>query len=228
MATRLPSAFLSLRVVARCKVLRLRLELPRRIGGGARTTVKLSYSLLGFLLSGLISTEAPGGDGVLTPEDVAIYRQAFERVDAGDYTGARALAARGSSLLLGKVIAWLDLTREHGPADFAEGYAFLVVNPHWPNQHALQRHVESALPAKLPAVELFAWFRGRPPVSIEGAVRYAATLLQVGQEERAIDLIRRTWAQGYFAPVEERRFRARFSRYLRPEDEIARLDRLLW
>lgn len=191
------------------------------------SAVKL-YLLLGWLLIGLLSTASTAGAQLLSEDDKAFYRAAFERAESGDYRGARALAAQASDPLPGKVITWLELTRGTDSVDFINAYGFLVANPDWPDQPAIQRRAEATLPATLPDIEILAWFNTRPPVTIDGAMRYAATLLRVGQAERAGKLLRETWVNKTFTAAEERQFRGLFSRYLTPEAEIARLDRLLW
>ncbi len=59
-------------------------------------------------------------------------------------------------------------------------------------------------------------------------MRHAEALQRASQTARATALVRTTWIEGDFGRREERTFRKRFSKLLRREDDLARLDRLLW
>ena len=77
--------------------------------------------------------------------------------------------------------------------------------------------------------EVFAWYRWRDPVSAPGRLRYADALLGRGEEDRALP----SWSEphGWEGSFSSRELRETYRRYrsmLRPEDHIARLDRLVW
>jgi hypothetical protein len=61
---------------------------------------------------------------LLSESDRTTYTAAFEQIEAGEYGNARLLAGKAENPLLGKVIRWLDLTREwdddEPPVGFAE------------------------------------------------------------------------------------------------------------
>ena len=76
--------------------------------------------------------------------------------------------------------------------------------------------------------DVLAWYRWRDPISREGRLRHADALFGIGQEERAEALVRKTWVQGWFTGRELRETYRRYRAHLRPEDHLARLDRLVW
>ena len=84
------------------------------------------------------------------------------------------------------------------------------------------------MPAGLPDARVLSWFAARAPLTVEGATRYAETLLRAGNSEAALETLRAAWTGQRFASVEEARFLARFGTYLGRDDHLARLDRLLW
>ena len=168
------------------------------------------------------------GNPLLSAQDRKAYRAAFHKVDKKAYRSARRLAKKAKERLPAKVIQWLGLSAERPHAGFAEVARFLEQNPEWPGQGALRRNAELAMPGDLPDERLSAWFAARPPVTPAGAVRYAGALMRAGEQMRANELLRKTWIERDFGRRDERAFRKRFAKLLRREDELARLDRLLW
>ncbi|MDZ5648024.1 lytic transglycosylase domain-containing protein [Nitrospirillum sp. BR 11828] len=70
--------------------------------------------------------------------------------------------------------------------------------------------------------------RQASPLTTAGFNRYADALLNLGDSEKAIALIRERYVKGNFGVVDERTFRTKYVAILRPADHWARLDRLLW
>ncbi|MCH6587712.1 MAG: lytic transglycosylase domain-containing protein [Proteobacteria bacterium] len=168
------------------------------------------------------------GKPLLSAQDRKAYRTAFHKAAKERFLSARKLARKAKERLPAKVIRWMELAGDRPRGDFAEVARFLEDNPEWPRRAALLRNAELAMPDDLPDERLLAWFEARPPVTAAGAVRHAAALMRAGQKARATALLRATWVGGDFGRRDERAFRKRFSKLLRREDELARLDRLLW
>jgi soluble lytic murein transglycosylase len=66
------------------------------------------------------------------------------------------------------------------------------------------------------------------PPAADGRWRHGLCAFATGQDDKAVDLVRRTWVTGGFGALQERQFLAHFGEHLRNEDHWARLDRLLW
>ncbi len=166
--------------------------------------------------------------GLLSAQDRKAYRAAFHKADKQRFRSARKLARKAKETLPAKVILWMRLAGDRPRGDFKELARFLDENPEWPGQAALLRNAELAMPNDLPDARVLAWFEARPPTTAGGAMRYAAALRRAGEKDRATALLRLTWVHQDFGRRDELTFRKRFSKLLRREDELARLDRLLW
>ena len=175
---------------------------------------------------------ASANQRLLSESDRNTYTAAFEQIEAGEYGNARLLAGKAENPLLGNVIRWLDLTRERDddqpPVDFTEVELFIEKSPNWPRQRSLRRAAEWAIPESLSDQRVRAWFEDHPPVSAEGVVRFAEALIGTGERERATKLLRDSWVGIDFTEEQELTFRQRYISLLTREDEIARLERLLW
>lgn len=183
---------------------------------------------VGLLCRPVGAAEALGDSPILSARDSEIYRAAFQAAHALRWTEARSLAAEGQDPLLAKTLQWYVLLRPEGNASFDEIASFIASNPDWPSLNALRERAEDALPDHTSAGRVREWFEQYPPVSTTGRIRYAEALLAAAERQKGIELLRKTWIEGNFGERQEQIFLFRHTQQLRPEDHLARLDRLLW
>ena len=183
--------------------------------------------LAAVLLPATLPAAGPARAEVAAGE-VGTARQALKAADDGKLEEAKRLAKRVGDPLLSKVISWMELARPDSGADFQTLAQFVKDNPGWPNQAAIRRNAEDAMPAGMAPGEVIAWFDANPPLTAGGFARYIEALLATQQSERALILVRHRYVDANLGLSEEREFRRRFADLLRPEDDLARLDRLLW
>ena len=170
----------------------------------------------------------PAKADLLSSDDEKIYRQAFEAAHNDHYDWALAAAAKAHNKLLGKVLRWMNYTQPNSGAGFAEITAFIQANPTWPQVSTLMRRAEEALTAATPDTLVLDWFAGHPPQTVDGAMAFGRALVNAGQDDKAEKILRDAWIAGNFGPMQERQFLANFEDLLTTDDQIARLDRLLW
>jgi soluble lytic murein transglycosylase len=154
-------------------------------------------------------------------------RSALAAAHGGDWVRAYAEASRIGDPAAIKVLRWMDLIHSRPIGRFAEIAAFLAQNPDWPGQKALRRQAEAALSGQ-PDTMAAAWFARHPPLSAAGLVRQAEIMLDRGNAAAGTAALRQAWIDGDFAAADEKDFLARHGAAIRPQDDTARLDRLLW
>ncbi|MEO3429762.1 lytic transglycosylase domain-containing protein [Pelagibius sp. CAU 1746] len=187
-----------------------------------------------FLLAlvGLLVVAAAPATGAsaekLTATDRQLFASALTLFENGQHDRALALARQGSHALASKIVAWRNLGRRESGHSFSEISDFLAANPGWPGLYNLYRNAEEVLPDTLPAAQVLAWFGERLPITGHGALLHAGALWDSGQQIRARTAARQYWVSVDFDGQEEDAFRKRFRSVLTKEDEIARMDRLLW
>lgn len=164
---------------------------------------------------------------ILSAGDRQIYRTAFNAAHAGRWTAAEREAANAHDPLLRKVLRWLELTHGEEGASFAEITAFIQQNPEWPAQNALRQRAEQALTTASDAT-LAEWFKRHPPVTPYGKLKQAEMMMESGQREAAIELIREVWSTALLSAFDEKSVLQRFPGIIRTDDHIDRLDHLLW
>jgi len=177
-----------------------------------------------LLLPGL-TILAPAYAASLEPQN---YRRAFAALDAGHADLAYGIVAHAHDPVLNKVLRSYYMAAPGNEAGFAEMAAFIHDNPDWPNLKDIRAIAEQKIPAGATPEQVVGWFAAYPPASLAGVYRYADALNASGRMNVASILVRQRWIQGEFRESELTAFYARFGVYLRPEDHLARLDRLLW
>jgi soluble lytic murein transglycosylase len=163
----------------------------------------------------------------LSDADRQAYRLAFAAIRAGDWGGAYARAQQAQDPFLGKAIRFLDLSRQGSGARFGDIAEFVTSNPDWPSQTLLRERAEEVI-STASDDEIGRWFARFPPVTAIGRLREADYLLAHGQTDRATEEIRAVWVSTDFNVFDEKLILQRYGHYLRPVDDVERLDRLAW
>jgi soluble lytic murein transglycosylase len=176
---------------------------------------------------GLASLGAAHAQG-LSSDDEKLYRQAFQAADEGKFDYARGLVHKASDKLLIRVLLWDEFQKPGSGATFEQIADFIRQNPTWPLIPTLVRRAEEAMTAATPDSELRPWFEANPPNCADGAIAYTRVLMDDGKTDKAAEVLRHAWINNSFGPLQEKEVLAHFARLIRPEDDNARLDRLLW
>ena len=167
------------------------------------------------------------GANVLSEPDRQAYRAAFQAVRNNDWSGAQNRANQAKDPILAKAVRFLDLTRANSGNRFADITAFIIQNPDWPSQALLRQRAEEAI-ATVGDEELTLWFERFPPLTPFARLREADIRLAHGDTARATEEIRQVWISAEFGPFDEKGVLQKYGKYIRREDEVKRLDRLLW
>jgi soluble lytic murein transglycosylase len=159
--------------------------------------------------------------------ELAAMRAAVAAGHAGDWSKAYADLAGIKDPLARKILDWLDFCRASPAGRFAEITAFIKNNSDWPSLDRLRRQAEEAA-AGAPDAAVSAWFILYPPLSAPGQVREAEVKLAAGDTVAGTAELRAAWIDDDFTPAEEKSFLARHGGAIRPQDNVKRLDRLIW
>jgi len=166
--------------------------------------------------------------GALSADDEHLYKLAFDSAHKQHFDWALTATHKAHNKLLAKVLEWQYYVTANSGAEFGEVTAFMRANPDWPQQTTLERRAEEAISAATPHSLILDWFDQHAPATVDGAMAYGKALVEQNRIDQATDLVRKFWVSGNFGQVQERLFLNNFEELLRDEDDLARLDRLLW
>ncbi|MCP5410763.1 MAG: lytic transglycosylase domain-containing protein [Alphaproteobacteria bacterium] len=180
---------------------------------------------------------------VLSDAEHALFAQAFDAADHGDWTAARNLAAQntaasGYAATARRLLEWRYALDSNSGASFADIDAVIRDTEAkgaeaWPLASRLRARAEESLPgpadpAALTPAQIVAWFGTHAPVTGIGQVRLGEALVATGQGTRGARLIRQGWENGDFDSATELDIIQRDASHITPQADRARLENLLW
>lgn len=180
--------------------------------------------LLALLLLAAPSTQAAS----LSANDLKEYQTAFQAVDRGRWDVALNHAARPTEQLPEKAVRWLYLQTSGSGASFEEITQFIADNPTWPRLEKLRRRAEEAMTDALPDRTILSFFQAEAPMTGNGFLLYAAALNRAGLADLLSAQAIRAWRELDMSGAEEHTFRKLYRQLVPMDDEIYRLDRLIW
>ncbi len=128
-----------------------------------------------------------------------------------------------------KLVEWYTLRSGDVAHDTKSLNKFLKANPGWPSRTRLQAKIErNYLNQSHPAKETVAYFQIFKPKTKAGTIAYAKALLEMGEKDKAIKLIRATYQNPGLSNHLEKVIMAKYASHLRPLDHKIRVDRLLY
>lgn len=158
-------------------------------------------------------------------------RNAVEHADKRNWNDAMIHAKRSSAPGIVKLITWQYVLDQDSGASFDEITRFIDENPDWPEMKRLRLRAEQSLKSGGVADnDIIAWFTDNEPVTGIGKIALADAMrhMRTGDQEKITSLVRDGWKNGDFDEAQEIQVAATYASLLRKEDDIARLDRLLW
>jgi len=186
---------------------------------------------LAFILLTALFLDCAGGIAVraasLTESDRGIYVEAYTAAKRGDWARAFRLAAAAHDPLPATVLHWLQDKEPESGASFATITSFIDAHPDWPAQNVLLERAEEAIGTATDA-QVSAWFKLHPPRLPVARLRLAQIWMDSARKDEAVNLIRKAWIEGDFTAIEEKLMLQRYRGVLREEDNVRRLDRLIW
>jgi len=158
-------------------------------------------------------------------QDAAALSAAFARADARDHDVAAHEAARAGDALVAELAAWRRLL--DGQGGFEEMRRMLAARPDWPRMTQLRREAERAMPPRLPAEAVLAFFAGEAPLTGAGALALAEAQGALGHHAAAEETLSEAWRALRLTGEERAAFETRHGALARAL-AVERLDAMLW
>jgi len=127
-----------------------------------------------------------------------------------------------------RLAQWQALQKSDSVQPFQNYTAFLAENPDWPCLTAIQLRAEAVMPDTLPDAEAIAFFSARPPLTPNGAIRYANALKAAGQDGAAKQAVHDFFLARDFGSDGAAKIIEAFPGWITSDDVAARVDKLIW
>ena len=191
-------------------------------GRTLRTLSALAFLAVMFAVASSLRAE------LLSASDAKALRVVVAASKSGNWRSATTRASRTTAALPGKIVSWLKFKSPKSGATSEDIFRFIDTNSGWPSLRLLRQRAEEALTDSTEDQVVLDWFERYTAVSAAGAIGNLAALVRAERHDEAAALAQRTWVEFDMGRSQERSFRRQFRKLLRPQDETARLDRLLW
>jgi soluble lytic murein transglycosylase len=156
----------------------------------------------------------------LSEDDAKAVKEAFEAASREDGGGVLA-AIRKMNAPAAKTFAEWKRLRQHD-ADFDEVMAFRAAHPLFPEPPQDSAAEKKLLLSNVPAASVLKYYTNRVPLSGAGHASLGGALIETGERERGIKLIKYAWHRFALDPAVEDQIRARFGSILEPADQAKR------
>lgn len=174
--------------------------------------------------------EVPYGATVrlLSEAEARLLNQALTAARARDIDRARSLAAGIGNPTARKMVEWALVDTSADLMSFEDLARARIIFADWPRAESRIMAGERAITrsAASPA-EVIAFFDGRPPLTVDGAIGLALALEASGRSDEARPIIRDWWRNQSFDAANQTRILSIWPNWIAPADDEARLNMLL-
>ncbi len=161
--------------------------------------------------------------------DTSAVKKAIALLKDGNFNQAIALAGGVSDPAARELITWVAIRLTPKDVGFDRTRDFIRRNPNWPSMGLVKRRAESLLLSeKRDPKEVQAYFGNAQPVSGEGMVALARSLLAAGNQNHAIPWLRRAWREEEMTMTLEQEILGQHGNLLTSADHKARSERLFY
>lgn len=160
----------------------------------------------------------------ISDEDAKAVKEAVEAASREDDKGARAAIEKISSPAARNFAEWKRLRQPQ--ADFREAMAFRLAHPLFPELPQDAVTEKNLFLSGAPAASVLKFYTNRQPLTGAGHASLGGALMETGERERGLAMIKFAWTRYPLDPAVEEKFRSRFGGLL-TEKNLKQRERLL-
>ena len=162
-------------------------------------------------------------------KDFARAKKAIKLMEQSKWYDALKEAWKAKDKSIYNFIQWKHLLTTGNKATFTEYNNFIKNNSNYPRISRIKYLSEHKLDGdKISHNQIINWFDGKEPLSGYGKMILGESLINKGQVDKGISLIKSGWITADLTKQNLIHFRKRFKKYLNTSDYIKRADHLAW
>ena len=153
-------------------------------------------------------------------EDAKAVKEAFEAAGREDSDDARAAIKKIADPSARNFAEWRRLRQLE--TDLQEGIAFRLAHPLYPDLPQDGANEKELFLSNAPAAAVLKFYVNRQPLTGAGHASLGGALLETGERERGLAMIKFAWGRYVLDPAVEEKFRSRFGALLNENDRRRR------
>lgn len=162
-------------------------------------------------------------------KDVERAKNAIKLMEQSKWYDALKEAWKAKDKSIYNFIQWNHLLTSGNKATFSEYDSFIKKNSNYPRISRIQYLAEHKLASdKISPNQIINLFNEQEPLSGFGQMMLGQSLINKGQTDKGISLIKQGWITADLTKQDLAYFRKKFKKYLNAEDYVKRADHLAW
>ncbi len=162
-------------------------------------------------------------------KDFELAEKAVDLMKKKNWSKALLVSKKAKDKSIHNFIQWNHLLKSGNQATFYDYQQFITNNPNYPRINRLKYLAEHKLSTKkISPSKIIKWFEDEKPFSGYGELILGESLIETGNVNEGINLIKSGWITAKLSRDEMKFFRKKFKKYLNTEDYIKRADYLSW
>ena len=162
-------------------------------------------------------------------KDVERAKNAIKLMEQSKWYDALQEAWKAKDKSIYNFIQWNHLLTSGNKATFSEYDNFIKKNSNYPRISRIQYLAEHKLASdKISPNQIINLFNEQEPLSGFGQMMLGQSLINKGQTDKGISLIKQGWITADLTKQDLEYFRKKFKKYLNAEDYVKRADHLAW
>ncbi len=159
-----------------------------------------------------------------------LYNKVFTHIKKKEWLQAEKVTKIiGDKVLFKIVLSQQFLDQNYKKNSFDKITKFLKNNPSWPQSQILKSRAESLIDYKTNKTKIYDWFKQNKPITGNGHKYYALVASKIIKDKTKLKpIIQNSWINGCFSQDEQKNFYKKYKKFLTKEDNISRIDNLLW
>lgn len=154
----------------------------------------------------------------------------FKLIKQRDWQNAHSFSNKANNPALKKIVLSQQfLDSNYSGNSFEKIVQFLEENPGWPQEPGLRVSAENLLNDSTNSSLVFKWFQSNKPLTGRGHKYYALAAGKILKDPQKLSpIIKSGWHKGSFSISEQKAYQTKFKNYLDMQDNLKRIDNLLF
>ncbi len=162
-------------------------------------------------------------------KDFSLAKKSIQAFEKGQWSSALSLSKKAKDKSIYNFIQWRHLLTKGNQASFYDYQLFINRNENYPRIGRIKYLAEHKLSTKkISPKKIINWFGPTQPLSGFGKLILGESLIESGNLDKGIKLIKDGWITAELSRSDMKFFRKKYKKYLNSNDYIKRADYLAW